>query len=127
MKLLHFLLTILWSCQALWVQSQVAPAPDRKEGIGPFPQMIIRGVTLINGTGSPPFGPVDIVVEGNRITDVKIVGFPGVKPDSTDRPKLKEHGYELDATGMYVLPGFIDMHGHIGGESQGVDAEYVYK
>jgi hypothetical protein len=89
--------------------------------------MIIRGVTLINGTGAPPFGPVDIVIEGNRIVNIKIVGFPGVSPDSTDRPKLNEHGYELDATGMYVLPGFIDMHGHIGGDSQGVDAEYVYK
>ena len=27
---------------------------------------------------------------------------------------------------MYVLPGFIDMHGHIGGTSQGADPEYVF-
>ena len=32
--------------------------------------MIIRGATLIDGTGGPPRGPVDIVIEGNRITDV---------------------------------------------------------
>ena len=25
------------------------------------------------------------------------------------------------------MPGFIDMHGHIGGEAQGVPAEYVFK
>ena len=31
-------------------------------GEGPFNQLIIRGVTLINGDGSPPRGPVDIVV-----------------------------------------------------------------
>jgi len=28
---------------------------------------------------------------------------------------------------MYLLPGFVDMHGHIGGKSQGADAEYVFK
>jgi len=28
---------------------------------------------------------------------------------------------------MYLLPGFVDMHGHIGGEDQGADAEYVFK
>ena len=28
---------------------------------------------------------------------------------------------------MYVLPGFIDMHGRIGGEPQGADWDYVFK
>ena len=28
---------------------------------------------------------------------------------------------------MYILPGFIDMHGHIGGTAQGTPAEYVFK
>ena len=28
---------------------------------------------------------------------------------------------------MYLLPGFIDMHGHIGGVSQGADRDYVFK
>jgi len=28
---------------------------------------------------------------------------------------------------MYLLPGFIDMHGHIGGVAQGADWEYVFK
>jgi hypothetical protein len=127
MKFLPCLLFILFLCTSTLSSGQVAAAPDRKEGIGPFPQLIIRGVTLINGTGSPPFGPVDIVIEGNRIKSIKGVGAPGIRPDSSDRPKLKENGYEIDATGMYVLPGFIDMHGHIGGEEQGANAEYVYK
>jgi len=35
---------------------------------GPFKQLIIRGVTLINGNGAPPIGPVDIVVENKLIT-----------------------------------------------------------
>jgi hypothetical protein len=127
MKLYQLFFVLIFCCHSMVLTGQVAAAPDRNEGLGPFPQMIIRGATLINGTGTPPFGPVDIVIEGNKITDIRIVGNPGVIPDTADRPKLKENGYELDATGMYVLPGFIDMHGHIGGESQGVPAEYVYK
>ncbi|MDH5476137.1 MAG: amidohydrolase family protein [Cyclobacteriaceae bacterium] len=107
--------------------AQVKKSPDRTEGEGPWKQLIIRGVTLINGNGAPPTGPVDIVVENNIIKNVKTVGYPGVEIDPSRRPQLKEGGKELDANGMYLLPGFIDMHGHIGGESQGAGAEYVFK
>ena len=40
---------------------------ENKLSDGPFNQLIIRGATLINGNGSPPIGPVDIVVENNII------------------------------------------------------------
>ena len=105
----------------------VAPAPARAEGEGPYPQLILRGVTVINGTGSPAFGPADMVIEGNRIVNVRSVGAPGspIKPE--DRPKLKAGGREMDLAGHYVMPGLIDLHGHIGGAEQGVPAEYVYK
>ncbi len=108
-------------------QSGVTPAPDRTEGEGPFEQMIIRGVTLINGNGAPPQGPVDIVVANNRIKEIQVVGYPGVPIDEEKRPKLEAGGKEIDANGMYLLPGFVDMHGHIGGSSQGTPAEYVFK
>lgn len=107
--------------------AQVEKAPPRTEGEGPWPQLIIRGVTVINGNGAPPTGPVDIVVTKNRISGVHVVGYPGVEIDATKRPELKAGGKELDATGMYLLPGFIDAHGHIGGSAQGADAEYVFK
>ena len=94
---------------------------------GPFNQLIIRGATLINGNGAPPTGPVDIVVEGNRISQVAVVGYPGVEIRPSDRPSLVKGGKEIDASGMYVLPGFVDMHGHIGGEAQGADSDYVFK
>ncbi|WP_235996363.1 amidohydrolase family protein [Robertkochia sediminum] len=94
---------------------------------GPFEQLIIRGVTLINGNGAPPMGPVDIVIEKNVITGIHNVGFPGVAIKKEDRPQLKAGGKELDCEGMYLLPGFIDMHGHIGGEAQGADWDYVFK
>ena len=107
--------------------AQVKEAPDRYRGEGPWSQLIIRGVTLINGNGAPPTGPVDIVVENNQIKKIANVGYPGVPIDENNRPKLKEGGKELDCNGMYLLPGFVDMHGHIGGKSQGADAEYVFK
>jgi len=93
---------------------------------GPFDQLIIRGVTLINGNGAPPLGPVDVVVENNRITQVRTVGYPGVEINSKRRPVLEEGGKEINAEGMYLLPGFIDMHGHIGGVAQGADWDYVF-
>ena len=66
-------------------------------------------------------------IEDNRIVDIKGVGFPGVPIDPERRPQLAENGHEIDVEGMYVLPGLIDMHGHIGGVSQGTPAEYVFK
>ncbi|MFO7745977.1 MAG: amidohydrolase family protein [Psychroflexus sp.] len=109
------------------VWSQIESAPERTEGEGPWAQLIIRGVTLINGNGAPPTGPVDIVVEQNKIVEIKTVGYPGVEIDESKRPQLKSGGKELDASGMYLMPGFVDMHGHIGGEAQGTPAEYVFK
>ncbi|MEJ7675989.1 MAG: hypothetical protein WKF59_25640 [Chitinophagaceae bacterium] len=71
--------------------------------------------------------PVDIVIEKNRIISINNVGSPGVPNDAERRPKLKDGGKELMAEGMFALPGFIDMHGHIGGKEQGTPAEYVFK
>jgi hypothetical protein len=86
---------------------------------------VLRGGTLIDGTGSPAVGPVDIVIEGNRIAAIQSVGYPGVPVDSSDRPAGGDR--EIDVSGMYLLPGFVDMHGHIGGVAQGTPAEYVLK
>ena len=67
------------------------------------------------------------IIEKNKIAQIKQVGYPGVPIDPKSRPKLNEGDKELDCTGMYLMPGFIDMHGHIGGKSQGTPAEYVFK
>jgi len=108
-------------------ETSILPAPPRAEGEGPFKRLILRGATLIDGTGAPPIGPVDIVIEKNRIVQVDSVGSPGIEPDPEHRPKAEAGDREIDLRGMYVLPGFIDMHGHIGGKEQGTPAEYVFK
>ena len=119
MKKLTILFSLLFVLHGL--------AQDNYLGEGPFSQLIIRGVTLINGDGSPPRGPIDIVVENNKIVSIKVVGYDGVPINEERRPKLKDGGKELDANGMYLLPGFIDMHVHIGGDAQGANSEYVFK
>lgn len=126
MRRTSFLLAIL----VTWLSSsfaQIAKAPEIKEGDGQYDQLIIRGVTLINGTGAPPSGPVDIVIEKNRIVQIQNVGSPGLPINNARRPALKAGGKELNCEGMYTMPGLIDMHGHIGGTAQGTPAEYVFK
>jgi hypothetical protein len=108
-------------------EESIPSAPPRAEGEGPYPQLILRGATLIDGTGAPPIGPVDIIIEKNRIVRIAGVGNPGVPIDLENRPKLAEGGREIDVSGLYVLPGLVDMHGHIGGKAQGTPAEYVFK
>ena len=103
----------------------VTPAPDRAEGEGPFDRLVIRGAIVIDGTGAPPRGPVDIVIEGNRIARIAGVGYPGLPIDASRRPAPGTH--EIDAHGMYVLPGFVDLHLHTGGLPKTPQAEYVYK
>ncbi len=118
-------LATLIACQALWAAPE--SAPDRARGEGPFERLILRGVTVISGEGAPPVGPMDVVVEGDRITAVRNVGYPGVPIDEQRRPRAREGDRVLELEGHYLLPGFIDLHAHFGGDDQGVPAEYVAK
>ena len=120
------LLTLIILFNYTSLVSQIKEPPERFRGEGPFNQLIIRGATLINGNGAPPTGPVDVVVENNKIVSVKNVGYWGVEIKESSRPKAKPGAKEIDAHGMYLLPGFIDMHGHIGETTRG-RADYVYK
>ncbi|MFN3960633.1 MAG: amidohydrolase family protein [Parvularculaceae bacterium] len=109
---------------ALALPEGVSP---RKDGQGPYDRLVIRGATMIDGSGAPPFGPVDIVVEGNRIAAIKAVGAPGLPIDEKARPAKGSR--EIDAGGKFVLPGFINLHGHIHsyGSGQDVPPDYVFK
>ncbi len=101
--------------QQVIAQSIISP-PDRRadEGAGPFETLLIKNAILIDGTGAPPIGPVNIVVKQNRIESIG----SGIVADAD---------HVIDATGMYVLPGFIDMHAHCGSATKAPQAEYVFK
>ena len=60
--------------------------------------LVVRGGTIVDGSGTPGF-PGDLAIESGRI-----VGMGNI-------PKT-ETALELDATGMLVTPGFIDIHSH---------------
>ena len=55
------------------------------------------------------------------------VGFPGLPIDEAGRPKAEAGDRVLDLEGHYLLPGFVDLHAHFGGDDQGVPAEYPAK
>ena len=61
--------------------------------------MLIRGGTVVDGTGSKPFR-ADVAVCGGKIAAVAET----ITPERAE--KL------VDAAGMIVAPGFIDMHAH---------------
>ena len=121
----HLLTLSFFLLHFLFVIGQVQPGPDRTQGEGPFERLIIRGATLIDGTGGMPRGPVDIVIEENKIVDIVGVGTPKLPIQDTNRPSGATK--EIQADGKYVMPGIIDLHIHTGSKTKAPEAEYVYK
>jgi imidazolonepropionase-like amidohydrolase len=66
---------------------------------------VLRGGTLIDGTGSKPVARSVVVMEGDRITKVGKAGDFGAD--------LARLGEVLDVTGKTVLPGLINGHEHL--------------
>lgn len=64
--------------------------------------LVIRGGTIVDGLGGPPY-PGDIAVSDGIIAAIGTVDGPG------DR--------EIDATGLLVTPGFVDLHTHYDGQA----------
>ena len=100
---------------------------ERSLGEGPYERLVIRGATVIDGAGAPPMGPIDIVIEEGRITEIRPVGVPGLPIPDSSRPASGVR--EIDAEGMYVLPGFVSLHAHIHDEmtGQGVSPDYIFR
>jgi imidazolonepropionase-like amidohydrolase len=126
-KIISILSTFILIYVCLPVFAAPEMAPDRVRGEGPFDRLILRGAIVINGEGAPPIGPMDVVIEGNRIVSIHNVGSPGLPIEDNGRPEVRAGDRVLELEGHYLLPGFIDLHAHFGGDAQGVPAEYVAK
>jgi imidazolonepropionase-like amidohydrolase len=85
-----------------------------------YDRLIIRNVTIIDGNGTPPRGPMDVVIEHNKIAAVH-----GAAPADM----YAQDAHVLDGTGMYLLPGLINNHVHLHDERAGIPQpfEYEYK
>jgi hypothetical protein len=84
---------------------------------GPYDRLVIRGAMVIPGHGGPAYGPADILVENDVITHIVAIPPSG----SVERPKGDR---VIEAKGLWVLPGLIDLHTHI--REEPLPLEYVY-
>jgi N-acyl-D-aspartate/D-glutamate deacylase len=64
--------------------------------------LVIRAGTVVDGTGTPA-RTADVAVTGARITHVGVVTARGRR--------------EIDADGLLVTPGFVDIHSHYDGQA----------
>jgi hypothetical protein len=64
-----------------------APARKHGDGAGPFKKMVIRGVTLIDGTGGPPLSPMDIVDRRQHDHRRAQAGWPGLPQQANREPR----------------------------------------
>jgi imidazolonepropionase-like amidohydrolase len=71
--------------------------------------LVIRDVTVIDGTGHPPRSGLSVVIIDGRIR--KIAHSP--------RLKAPDGATVLDAQGKYLIPGLWNMHVHLGSYADG--------
>ena len=64
--------------------------------------LVIRGGTVVDGTGAPG-RTADVALDGERVTEVGRVDGSGRR--------------ELDADGLLVTPGFVDIHTNYDGQA----------
>ncbi|MES2523875.1 MAG: amidohydrolase family protein [Gemmatimonadota bacterium] len=88
-------------------------------------RLVIRNAMVIEGNGTPAEGPKDIVVENNTITSITALDPVAVRNGTARRPPAGDA--EIDATGKYVLPGLINLHGHVQDERGGVPQPLEYQ
>ncbi|MGH8194454.1 MAG: amidohydrolase family protein [Woeseiaceae bacterium] len=92
-----------------------------REREGPFDRLAIVDAMVIPGHGGPAYGPADILIEGNRI--VKITAYNGASGRPADAP-VPDADRVVDASGMYVMPGLIDLHTHL--RTEPLPLQYIY-
>ena len=68
------------------------------------PRVVIEGVRLVDGTGSPARDDMRVIIEGDRIVAVEPATTPLDLDDSTE---------VVDGTGRTLTPGWVMVHEHM--------------
>src|SRR5688500_3663665 len=74
------------------------------------PDLLIKGGTVVDGTGRDRF-VADVAISGGVVTDVRPSGPDGSGGIDADAREV------IDATGLIVTPGFVDVHTHYDGQA----------
>ena len=103
------------------VAAAFGPRIVSAHGDGPYDRLVIRDAMVIPGHGGPAYGPADLIIENDTI--VQIISMNGVtgRP-AGDTPPVGDR--VIDARGMYVMPGLIDLHTHI--RTEPLPLQYIY-
>ena len=89
-----------------------------------FKRIVIRNAIVVDGNGKPASGPFDIVVENDRISQIVGLDPVAVKSGTARRPAPGD--IDIDASGKYVLPGLINLHGHTQDQRGGIPQPVEY-
>ena len=100
---------VLLALTASTLAAQISTVTGVTHGQRPR-RLAIRNASVIDGNGTPMRGPMDIIVEGNVITQLIALDPVAMRAGRTARVAADA---EIDATGKYVLPGLINNHAHI--------------
>ncbi|HEX6238647.1 MAG TPA: amidohydrolase family protein [Acidimicrobiales bacterium] len=73
--------------------------------------LVIRGGLVVDGSGGPA-RPADVAVDGDRVTAVVDRGRGAGAGAAAGRGRR-----EIDARGLAVMPGFVDIHTHYDGQA----------
>jgi hypothetical protein len=92
-----------------------------------YSRIVIRNAMVVDGNGTPASGPKDLVIESGKIAEV--VSFDPISALQGTARRPAAGDVEIDAAGKYVLPGLINLHGHIQDERGGVPqpVDYCWK